>query len=484
VDRETIIALLREAKTLGDLDPTTATDDQLRERLTEAMRPPSPEKRESLTEAQVREIVAANSALSELREAAGDVIMGSALPEAAKKRLRATLREAAAEDLSTAAVEKLVKDELEYLTSSAGRAGVGGLGGISGITMGESRAEKLREALDAFFDPEHKSHRHARSIKQIYIEMTGDNLVTGNPRNCDAVRMAEALGSDTMANVLGDGINRRLLADYRTRTVFDSWRNICNVVPVNDFRTQERTRWGGYGDLPVVAENGPYTDLDSPGDEKAEYTVAKRGGVETLSFEMIKNDDVGAVRQIPIKLSRAAKRTLSKFVYAFISGNGLIYDGKALFHVDHGNLGTVALDEDSLEAARLAMYAQAEMDSNEPLWIGIKALLVPAALERTSVDMFRRTTENEKTFIQSLTPDIIPVPWFTDANDWAAVADPMEIPGLEVGFLDGNDEPELFVADDPKSGALFTNDQVKYKIRHIYGGAICDYRAFYKSVVA
>jgi hypothetical protein len=296
--------------------------------------------------------------------------------------------------------------------------------------------------------------------------------------------MTEALGSDTLADVLGDGINRRLLADYQTQTVFDSWRRITNVVPVHDFRTQERTRWGGYGDLPVVAENGDYTALDSPSDEKAEYAVSKRGGLETLSLEMIKNDDVGAVRQIPIKLSRAAKRTLSKFVYAFISANGAIYDTKTLFHADHGNLGTAALSEDSLEAARLAMYAQAEMDSGEPLWIGIKSLLVPAALERTAVDMFRRTTENDKTFIQSLAPDIIPVPWFTDGTDWAAVADPMEIPGLEIGFLDGAEEPELFVADNPKSGALFSNDQLQYKIRHVYGGAVCDYRAFYKSVVA
>ena len=57
------------------------------------------------------------------------------------------------------------------------------------------------------------------------------------------------------------------------------------------------------------------------------------------------------------------------------------------------------------------------------------------------------------------------------------------ITGIEIGFLDGNEEPELFVQDNPTSGSVFTNDQITYKIRHIYGGAVIDYRAFQGSVV-
>jgi hypothetical protein len=49
---------------------------------------------------------------------------------------------------------------------------------------------------------------------------------------------------------------------------------------------------------------------------------------------------------------------------------------------------------------------------------------------------------------------------------------------LEVGFLDGQESPELYVADSPTSGSLFTNDVITYKIKHIYGGAVIDFRAF------
>ena len=58
------------------------------------------------------------------------------------------------------------------------------------------------------------------------------------------------------------------------------------------------------------------------------------------------------------------------------------------------------------------------------------------------------------------------------AEAGATAADPADIPGLEIGFLDGKEEPELFVQDAPNSGSMFSNDKLTYKIRHIYGGAV------------
>ena len=77
----------------------------------------------------------------------------------------------------------------------------------------------------------------------------------------------------------------------------------------------------------------------------------------------------------------------------------------------------------------------------------------------------------------------MPVWYWTDVNDWSISADVMDVPGIEIGFLDGNQEPELFVQDNPTVGSMFANDKVTYKIRHIYGGAVTDFRAFDKSVV-
>ena len=175
---------------------------------------------------------------------------------------------------------------------------------------------------------------------------------------------------------------------------------------------------------------------------------------------------------------------MAKFVFDFLRNNQAIYDGKALFHADHGNLFTAALDKTALAAHRLAMLKQTEMDSNDRIGITPTRLIVPVELQEAAVDLFKLATNNEKTFNQTLTMNIIPVWYWTDANDWCTAADPLDIPGIEMGFLDGKEEPELFVQDSPTLGSMFAADKLTYKIRHIYGGAVTDFRAFTKAVVA
>jgi hypothetical protein len=225
------------------------------------------------------------------------------------------------------------------------------------------------------------------------------------------------------------------------------------------------------------------TRSTSPTDEKATYAAAKRGGTEDVTLEMIKNDDVGAIARIPGKLSRAAQRTLAKFVFDFFRTNPNVYDGNAFFHAAHNNLFAAALSAVELGNHRLAMLKQTELNSADRLGIAPSVLLIPFDLQETAVNLFNRSTNLDKTFIQELVMNVLPVWYWTDTNDWCTVADPADIPTLEVGFLDGKEDPELFVQDNPTVGSLFTNDKVTYKIRHIYGGNVTDFRGATKAVV-
>jgi len=162
----------------------------------------------------------------------------------------------------------------------------------------------------------------------------------------------------------------------------------------------------------------------------------------------------------------------------------VIYDGKALFHADHGNLGSAALASGSLAAARLTMKKQTEKDSGDRLSIPPRFLWVPDDLEEVAFDLFRRNTNTESNFTQSLPIQVRPVWCWTDANDWCLSADKADIPSIEVGFLDGTEEPEILIQDDPRSGSVFSNDVITYKLRHVYGGVVTDFRGLYKSVVA
>lgn len=461
-------------------DGATATDEQIetayQAAITAGVR---------VTEAQGSAAALTEVRLVECRLVARDVIGAAKLPQPAKDKLLERFVEAK-EVFTREDVQKAIDGERAYLArfTESGKPVIH----FDETIQVEDRSKKVGEMLDNFFAGKERVH----SFKECYIEITGDRRVTGDVRDVDLTRMRESLGerfvesltSASWANALGDSITRRMLAEYADMTELQAWRRIANAVPVNDFRTQERVRIGGYGNLPAVAQSGAYTALTSPSDEKATYAVTKRGGTEDITLEMVRNDDVGSIRRIPTELALAAGNTLYEFVFDVIRTNPTIYDTVALFHATHGNLGAAALDATSFAAARLAMIKQVRAGSSKRLNIGPATVLVPFELQEAAYNLFVRNQNLDKTFVQTINPEVIGVPYWTDANDWAAVADPRRIPTIEIGFLDGREEPELFVQDMPNVGSMFSNDKITYKIRHIYSGAVMDFRGFYKAVVA
>lgn len=472
---------------LAGKDTATLSDDTLEAIFAEALDtpaatttlPPTPpagvEETARLVEARVSAALRRNTTMR-------DRVGRSSLPPLAQQRL-ITEFEARA-DFREADIDARIKDEIAYLAPFARGGTVLDLGDNPTFESGQSRAEKFREALDAFWDPAHKHHAQARSIRDLYTLATGDRLVTGRTRDCDRVLLREALDGDDFVSVFLDSMNKRLIAVYRAYAEMEIWRDLPIIVPVNDFREQSRVRWGGYGDLPIVAKNDPYLELDSPGeDDPAKYQVRKRGRLESIGIEDIKNDDVGFIRWIPTGLGRAAKRTLAKFVLDFLRLNPTFADGKALFHADHGNLITDALGAAAYKKIRLAMKRQKDVGGTDTIGVNPKFLWVPDTLEEVAYDLFTLGTRNDPDFVNTLKPSIRPVWYWTDENDWAVSADPLDVPTIEIGFLDGNQEPELWTQDSPTSGSLFSNDQITYKVRHIYGGTALDYRGLAKSVV-
>jgi len=424
----------------------------------------------------VKQQMEAKLALSMRVFEAKGLIQQSHLPDPAKERLAKQFD--GQRDFTIDQVREAITSEADYL-AKVSPTHVQGLGGQH-ISGGESQAEKTAQMWDDFFSSKAGC---IQSVRECYIQTTGDRGLTGKVR--EAVRLREAVDTSSFDQVLGDAVTRRLLADYaKPKGRYNIWRNLAKVVPVNDFRTQHRTRMGGYGNLSSVSEGDAYQPMTSPTDEEATYAVTKRGGTEEVTLEAIANDDVGAIRQIPIRLSNAAQRTLAQFVLDFIRTNPTLYDLTAWFHADHGNLGSTALSAATLAAARLAVLKMTEAGSSERLGIPPVNLWVPFDLEETAFDLFRKTTNNDADFVEAMQMKVIPVWYWTDANDWAVSCDPDEIPFLEVGFFGGREEPELFTQDSPTSGSLFTHDKITYKLRHIYGGAVTNYRGAYKAVVA
>ena len=454
--------------------------------------PPSPPAPPAAgTIADIERRVEARLQLAESRAAARTAIAASGLPAPAVERLQE--RFGVAESIGATDVADAIAAERRYLRAvHSGGQPVTGLGDPPDhIRVGESRAEKVREMVDALFDPQDRS---VISIKEVYRSLTGDDRVTGRMDRCDRAVLAESIHvaggapAGRLAQVFGDSITRRMQRMYAMSTYWDWWMQIATVTDVMDFRTQRRIYVGGYGDLPEVAEGADYTALTSPTDSEETYAVKKRGGLESITLEAIKNDDMAEIAQIPVRMSRAAKRTLSKLVsslFTMASGAGpTMHDGNALFHANHKNRGAVALSAASLAAGRLAMLRQQQQDSDEQLAIMPRYLLVPWDLQQTAHDLFQRATQNDPNFVNSLNYTVVPIPDWSDANDWVLTCDPMDCPVIELGFLDGQREPELFLQSSEQVGSLFDKDQWTYKIRHVYGTTVLDWRGLYKGLVA
>lgn len=379
---------------------------------------------------------------------------------------------------------------------------------------GQDAPHKMLEAVEDYFfgnaspavvaifeaETKRKPRQGVKSFRRLYEAMTGDRTVSGyiaREQMQEATRFLESLSVASWAQVFGNVLNRRMLAEYRTEVQFSQARLLCSNYgqPLADLtRPQRLIRTGSYADLSTVGEREPYPDLTTPGDEEVTYTPAKRGGLETISREAILADDLNQIRQLPVRIAHAARRTLYKFIMSLFNTNPTLWDSVALAAVGHGNLITNALSASELSNAYVKLATQTDMSGNEVLGLIPKILVVHPALRETG---FRLTSPSmtmhpvdgrnatEPNYIRQLGLDTLVLDYYTtDTNNWWVIADPQSCPTIEIGFVNGQEEPELFEQNQPNIGAVFSADVMSWKVRHEYGGGIVDYRGFVGGIVS
>lgn len=427
-----------------------------------------------------------------------ELLQASRLPDLTQRRIRERFANQVADE---AQIQAAIDAERQYLAELA-PARVVGLGGErdgAGVRVGAGKVDKLQAGLDRAFGLE-PENTELRSIRPIGLRKLYDEITLGHDPDVTGVISAEGqqqmlqadFTSATLPRVMLNTMNRRMLRDYAEVDYRE--RELIEVVPASDFKTREVVRAGYFGDLPAVdPEAADYAEIAAYGNEYEQYAVGQKGGKVTVTRKHIINDDLGAFVKITGRLGRAARRTFAKFVYGFFTTNPLMQDGDAWFSVAHTNLLTAALSEAALTAVGLALYNQTEPDSAEKLALEPHFLLVPIQLRDTA----RKINKSDKV-LGSANNDpnpwfqhfgennerIITVPFFADANDWVVTANPADVDIIEVAFLNGREEPELFIADMPTVGQMFTADKVVLKIRHEYGGVPVDFRGVHKNAVA
>lgn len=363
------------------------------------------------------------------------------------------------------------------------------------VKVGAEDFDKKREKLDATFRSDWRNG-YSR-LSEAYSDITGRAY---RPMTDDAAaeiireswagpmpgRVSESLDSTSWGEVLADAMHKRIVELYNGGN-WQDWKKIARTFPVTDFRTQKLIQVGEFTSLPTVDEGAPYQALTSPSDTQNTYSPTKKGGTEDFTYEAAKNDDLRALVTIPTRLARLAAWSVYYNIFSILSANTeKTADGVVLFHSTHANTTAVALGQAGLTSIRQKMRDQAAYgDTSRALGIKPKFVVVPNELEEMAWSL-----ANSANAIPATTPGASNVPnlhagiepivvdFYTDANDWYAVCDPDQNPTIEVGFMDGKEDPELFLQDDPKTGSVFSADKVTWKLRHTYGYGLVDYRGF------
>lgn len=442
------------------------------------------------------------------RRAATRALEAAKLPESRQTRVLASLDRLMKVDASIRGakaaefVAEEIKAEQKIIDETVAVRGAGG------VVMGAEPRDKMGLRLERLFgENDHEWAKKAVADKFHGGKSLTDRYVAAGMSRQDRefsfrAILRECTGYDiTDLRYRGPEASRRVLAAFTTSGLTDAlenvmhkrfighfenpdlpWRMLCRVNPLADFRKVERISRGNYKNLAIVAESGNYAGMTSWGDQGHGYTPQKRGGSDTVTWETMVNDDVGIWRDIAPSMAYAAVRTLFEFVadrYKPTTTATMDYDSSPVYQATvHSNRVTSPLTSTSLIAGYKAMYKLTDQSSAKRLAGGNapKKILVPVDLVNTAFNLLKplanfpggSTADYE--WIRRLALEAITIPHWTDATDWVMATDD----ACEVGFLGGREEPELFLEGGGAQniGDFLTNDRQKYKVRHVYGGAI------------
>jgi len=351
-------------------------------------------------------------------------------------------------------------------------------------------------------------------IKEAYLMMTGDYDFSWGSVPLDE-RIREGAGSTptaskvvgggtvTFSNVLGTSMNRRLIRQYQRQNMW--WEPFTTIVPLSDLKQQDRNRLESLGSLSERTTGGAeYAEL-TWAEFVHTYTPTEYGNLVPIAQRAIVDDDLRSLVRVSDEMGRSSGITLNEYVSNLFtqnsglgptfqdvdqagnteSGSETLFKGSTT--AEHNNEITSALNRTSFNDAATRIRSMLDK-STKRIGLEEKFLLVPVDLRETGLQIERSNmvpdSANRAVNVYAGTFETIVVPQFTDVNNWYLMASPDQLDMLEMGFLNGRREPELFVQNDPTAGMNFTHDVVAYKIRHRYGGGWIDYRGSVASIVS
>lgn len=258
------------------------------------------------------------------------------------------------------------------------------------------------------------------------------------------------------------------------------WPHFCTRGIAPDFKTMERPAIGSVPPL-VLTTPGDLITFATRSDRKEVWALGSYTGGWVYTFQQLVNDELDAFGKDPQDAAFKARQKEDSLAFAVLSGNPNMADGVALFHATHANLAGAGavLSEATISAARAAMRKQTDLGSSEPLdlvpgvWIG------PAEYESLAIRLFASptthgNTNGDKNPVEGLCKVVASGRLSTTAY-FFAVAPGTSGETIEIGFLEGYEQPEIASSED------FDSNVIKHSVEHHISAKALDWRGLYKN---
>ncbi len=337
-----------------------------------------------------------------------------------------------------------------------------------------------------------KRYRGGIGLQELLLEAAWANGYTGrNFRDSRAVlryafgRTVEASFSTIdIGGILSNVANKFLLDGFFS--VERTWRNICAVRNVSDFKTVTSYRLVGKDQYELVQPGGELKH-GTLGNEQYSNKADTYGLVLSIDRRDIINDDLGAITTVPRKLGRGSGLKINDVFWTTFLNNA------AFFAVGNNNYlagADTVLSIDGLTKSEVAFMDQVDGDG-KPIGVMPAVVLVPTALSVIGTQLFksvemRDTTANTKFPVanphqgkfRTEVSRYLGNSKYTgfSAKAWYLLSEPNDLPVIEVAFLNGQEAPTIETAE-----ADFNVLGVQMRGYHDFGVALQDPRGGVKS---
>jgi len=364
------------------------------------------------------------------------------------------------------------------------------------VTTGKEGIEKKREAAEQAMlnriDPKAftlDKVEGAREFRGLAVHEIAKEFITergGNVRMLSKVDLAEMIfeGRRDMATgdfplLLENVANKALRGEYQYAPEF--WNMIARETSVSDFKEKSLYQVGSSNGMEELPE-GDEIKYGKLTEARQRISVKSFGEGLRFTRKAFINDDLSAFSLIPSKFVLDWNTTQGDMIWAMLTSNVVMADGKALFHDDHKNLITgsgSALADAGLTAALIKFKDQVALDGKRKIRVTPKMLIVSSALEVTAkrllASVLASAVGDVNVWANAFT--LIVEPRLT-GNAWYLAADPNAIDGLYYAYLNGNAGLRSNRVDN------FKTDSIDFAVRGEFGVAAIDYRGWQKNAGA